>query len=119
MRFKRLHPGEPAPWLRVRSLTNPRYRFDTVAGRYIVLCFFGSATHREAKASIAAVLRRRDLFNDEIASFFGVSSDYSDVQESRIADSYPGYRYFIDTEFEMARAFGAADIEGTRNVVVM
>jgi hypothetical protein len=36
-------PGEPAPWLIVPSSKNPRYHFDSVAGRFIVLCFFGSA----------------------------------------------------------------------------
>jgi hypothetical protein len=35
--------GEPAPWFTSRSDTRERFVFDTVAGRYIVLCFFGSA----------------------------------------------------------------------------
>ena len=38
-----LTPGEPAPWFRARNTDHPRYLFDTVAGRYVILCFFGSA----------------------------------------------------------------------------
>ena len=36
-------PGDPAPWFHQRSTDNPSYAFDTVAGRYVVLCFFGTA----------------------------------------------------------------------------
>ena len=35
--------GEPAPWFTARCTVNPTYQFDTVAGRYVVLSFFGSA----------------------------------------------------------------------------
>jgi peroxiredoxin len=38
-----LSPGEPAPWFTAASTSNPKYRFETVAGRSIVLCFFQSA----------------------------------------------------------------------------
>ena len=44
--FVRLEVGDPAPWFHQRSPTNPNYAFDTAAGRYIVLCFFGSAAIR-------------------------------------------------------------------------
>ena len=38
-----LTPGDPAPWFTARSTVNPRFTLDTEAGRYLVLCFFGSA----------------------------------------------------------------------------
>jgi hypothetical protein len=37
--------GEPAPWFECRSPVNPRFHFDTIAGRFIVLCFFGSCSN--------------------------------------------------------------------------
>jgi peroxiredoxin len=43
MRRTLLTVGEPAPWFTARSINNPRFHFDTIAGRYVVLCFFGSA----------------------------------------------------------------------------
>lgn len=30
--------GEPAPWFDGRCTTNPQFCFDSVAGRYVVLC---------------------------------------------------------------------------------
>lgn len=43
MIFVNLAPGNPAPWFHAASTSNPRYAFDTAAGRYILMCFFGSA----------------------------------------------------------------------------
>lgn len=38
---RRPQPGEPAPWFKARCTSNERYRFDTVAGRCLLLCFCG------------------------------------------------------------------------------
>jgi peroxiredoxin len=102
-----LTPGDPAPWFFQRSFGNTRYAFDTAAGRYIVLCFFGSAADAHAKAAIDAVRSQAKFFNDDIASFFGVSNDASDETDKRVADHYPGYRYFWDFDGTIARLYGA------------
>jgi len=111
--FANLTPGDPAPWFHQRSFANPRYAFDSAAGRYIVLCFFGSARDPHAVAALNAVRSRPDLFDDEMASFFGVSLDPTDESEKRIADSYPGYRFFWDFDGTASRLYGAIprDIE--------
>lgn len=119
MKFKRLSAGDPAPWFRISSLSNPEFRFDTVGGRYIVLAFLGSAQHEQAQASIQAVKARPDLFDDRKASFFGLTNDPADAAENRIADSYPGYRFFIDRDFVVSRAFGAVALEEDARDVVM
>lgn len=119
MKVRRLLPGDPAPWFRVKSIANPDFRFDTVAGRFIVLAFLGSARHPRARQAISAVFRRRDLFDDERASFFGVTADPTDPVEHRVADHYPGYRYFIDTDLAVAKAYGAAPLEGDDLQVMM
>ena len=59
-----LQPGDPAPWFRQRSTGNPNYAFDTVAGRYIVLCFFGTAADEAGQAALAAFAANRALFDD-------------------------------------------------------
>ncbi len=102
-----LAPGDPAPWFRQRSFANPRYAFDSAAGRYIVLCFYGSARDAHAKAALSAVFSRRDIFDDATASFFGVSINPSDETEKRVADSYPGYRFFWDFDGTVSRLYGA------------
>src|SRR5215210_9476585 len=64
-----LAPGHPAPWFHQRSTSNPHYAFDTAAGRYIVLCIFGSAADRLGRAALDAVEARRTRFDDVHACF--------------------------------------------------
>jgi hypothetical protein len=50
-----LMPGDPAPWFNQRSFSNPNYAFDTAAGRYLVLCFFGSAQDAETRDALKMI----------------------------------------------------------------
>jgi predicted 2-oxoglutarate/Fe(II)-dependent dioxygenase YbiX/peroxiredoxin len=102
-----LHPGDPAPWFHARSGANPRYAFDSAGGRYLVLCFFGSAADAHAKEALAAARGRAELFDDVHASFFGVSADTADEAEARVAESYPGHRVFWDFDGAVGRLYGA------------
>ncbi len=99
--------GDPAPYFHQRSFANPRYAFDTAAGRYIVLCFFGSAGDEQSRAALAAMRERAAFFDDTTACFFGVSIDPADEAEKRVADSYPGYRFFWDFDLTVSRLYGA------------
>ncbi|MFZ5616375.1 MAG: 2OG-Fe(II) oxygenase [Pseudomonadota bacterium] len=110
--YVKLAAGDPAPWFHQRTSANPQFAFDTVAGRYVVLCFFATASDPHSRAAIEAALARPDLFNDARASFFGVSLDPSDEAERRIADRAPGYRYFWDFDAKASRAYGAAPADG-------
>lgn len=106
--YVRLTAGDPAPWFRQRTKANPRFSFDTTAGRYLVLCFFATAQDPQSRAAIDAALARRDLFDDRHASFFGVSMDPSDESDARIEDQAPGFRYFFDFDATASRAYGVA-----------
>lgn len=106
--FTNLEPFEPAPWFHQRSVSNKSFSFQSVAGRYIVLCFFGSAGDAQSRAALEAVAARSALFDDIQASFFGVSNDPRDESEKRVRDRYPGYRFFWDFDFSVAKAYGAA-----------
>jgi predicted 2-oxoglutarate/Fe(II)-dependent dioxygenase YbiX/peroxiredoxin len=108
LKFVDLAPGDPAPWFKQRTLASPSYAFDTAAGRYLVLCFFGSAADPHAAAAINAAKARPDLFDDKLASFFGVSADPGDEAGKRFADSYPGYRFFLDQDMSVSRLYGVA-----------
>ncbi|MEZ5844094.1 MAG: 2OG-Fe(II) oxygenase [Hyphomicrobiaceae bacterium] len=105
--YTRLTPGDPAPWFHQRSFANPRYAFDTAGGRYVLLCLFGSAADGHAKAAIQAMRSRPAFFDDTNACFFGVSCDAGDERETRVADRYPGYRYFWDFDGKVSRLYGA------------
>jgi len=108
--YVRLGAGDPAPWFRQRTSANPQYAFDTAAGRYLVLCFFATAADPVSRAAINAAFARKDIFNDEKASFFGVSLDPNDEKEKRVENSYPGYRFFWDFDARVSSLYGATPI---------
>lgn len=105
--YANLMPGDPAPWFTQRTPANPKYHFNAAAGRYIVLCFFGSASDPQNAAAIKAALAKPAMFNDERCSFFGVSIDSADESERRVADKYPGYRFFWDFDGSVSKLYGA------------
>ncbi len=106
-------PGDPAPDFRQRSFANPRYTFNVAAGRYMVLCFFGTSINSHAQAARQAVEARGDIFDDDFASFFGVTIDPNDDDRERVADKYPGYRYFLDFDLTISRKYGSVDKDAT------
>jgi predicted 2-oxoglutarate/Fe(II)-dependent dioxygenase YbiX/peroxiredoxin len=106
--------GEPAPAFTQRAPGNPRYVFDSAAGRYLVLCFLHSAGHPVAQGALRAVLARPDLFDDRFAAFFAVSTDPADEAEGRIANRIPGYRVIWDMDLSASRRYGAVNAEGAR-----
>ncbi|MCM2563762.1 2OG-Fe(II) oxygenase [Lutimaribacter sp. EGI FJ00015] len=106
-----LTPGDPAPGFIQRSVSNPRYAFDSAAGRYLVLCFYGSAGDPHAQAALEAAHARTDIFDDDRACFFGVSVDREDEAAGRVANRIPGYRHFWDFDLTASRRYGVADKE--------
>lgn len=89
--------GELAPWFHAQALSgNPRYAFDTVGGRAILMFFFESATDPDVAKALAFIKANAALFNDEDGCFFGVTKDTSDGPAGRIATQLPGIRHFVD-----------------------
>jgi len=103
-----LTPGDPAPGFTQRSVANPRFAFDSAAGRYLVLCFYGSAGEPHAQAALRAALDRPDIFDDRRACFFGVSVDPQDEATGRVRNRVPGYRHFWDFDLTASRRYGVA-----------
>ena len=104
-------PGDPAPTFRQRSPANPHYAFGTAAGRYLVLCFLGSAADQRARAAVAAVLARPDLFDDDHAAVFAVSNDPGDEAQARLGNRAPGFRVFWDFDLSVARLYGVVPLD--------
>jgi hypothetical protein len=100
-------PGEPAPWFYGSTEANPRYRFDSVAGRIVVLSMFGSAGRPEGKAIVEGLSRLRERFDDSRILFFGVTIDPDDDRLGRIRDQVPGIRFFRDYDRTISRLYGA------------
>ncbi len=111
---KLLVPGDPAPWFHAAALDgNPRFAFDTVAGRSVVMLFLGGAEWPASREALQLVERHRHLFDDEKACFFGVSIDPADVKQKRIEPSLPGIRWFLDHDRAVSGKYGAVEEEGT------
>ena len=105
----RFRAGDPVPWFRLPCGDQPEFSLATVAGRYIVLSFFGSAAAVPVQRELQALLRHRALFDDDTVMFFGVSADPRDESERRIRPSVPGVRFFRDYDRQVSQAFGASD----------
>ncbi len=100
--------GDPVPWFTVAASDgNPEFVFNSVAGRYVVLCFFGSAAAEPSRRAIDLVLENRSLFDDRRALFFGVSVDKGDLEQRRVEQMLPGIRYFWDFDRAVSRRFRA------------
>ena len=106
-----LTPGDPAPWFVARSSVNPQFHFDTLAGRYVVLCFLGSAAHPDAAALLAGLARHGALFDGSRACLFAVSIDPADADGSRNLPDLPWLRWFHD-DGRISRGYGV--LEGQR-----
>lgn len=105
-------PGDPIPSFVARSISNPRYSFDSVAGRYIVLSFVASSRVRGIEALHAKFHNDQRFFDDAFASMFIVSNDPQDEKNGRLRDRYPGIRIFWDDDCTLARMFGCWHSKG-------
>lgn len=105
----RFVPGEPAPWFHANALSgNPRFAFNTIAGRPVMMLFMGSGAFPASAGALAVVAKHRDLFDDVTACLCGVSFDDRDVIEGRIEQQIPGIRWFLDADRAISKAYHAA-----------
>lgn len=100
--------GDPAPTFAVQGATNPRYVFDTAAGRYLVLAIVpaGPAVER----AVATIEANRAPFNDLHASAFIMVVGKDEARATR-QDSLPGLRFLFDEDATAAALYGAVEAE--------
>jgi len=99
--------GDPVPSFFARGITNPRFSFDSAAGRYIVVTFLGSGASPGAQAFLAAMHAETKCLDDRFACAFIVTNDPRDEQSGLLTERQPGIRLFLDFDLEMATLFGA------------
>src|SRR5829696_6648746 len=105
-----LFPGDVAPYFQARSTVNPRFTFDTAAGRYIVLSFFGSSQIPSSQQFLNEIVARGDRFDVSNVIFFGVTNDPQDV--GRISHQDNGRVYFFDQDLSISRLYGLVSAPG-------
>jgi predicted 2-oxoglutarate/Fe(II)-dependent dioxygenase YbiX len=89
-----LKPGEPAPWFRGVTPSNPEFTFDSVAGRYVLLAFLPveDAPRLEMLKALAANQR---MFDDARLSAFAVVRD---AQTAAGVQDMRGLRWVMDLD---------------------
>lgn len=105
--------GEPAPWFTGVCTNNPKFHFESVAGRYIVMCFLGSAASEASQRVLTDMRQHREVFDDHFCCFFGVSTDPNDEGRSHTQQELPGIRFFWDFDQAISQSFGVIDPQGT------
>jgi predicted 2-oxoglutarate/Fe(II)-dependent dioxygenase YbiX/peroxiredoxin len=98
--------GEPAPWFYSKTVNNPRYVFDTIAGRVVVLCFFGSLASPAGQRAQHLLAAHRRTFDGEHVLFLGVGNELSEAAQLR--SDMPGFAFLHDFDQSVARLFGVA-----------
>jgi predicted 2-oxoglutarate/Fe(II)-dependent dioxygenase YbiX len=111
-RSRPLTVGEPAPWFACRTGRRERFVFDSMAGRYLVIAFLGSASAAAARALLAGIDSIRPRFDDEAIAFFGVINDPADAGAPALEDSIPGIRFFWDLDNSVGALYGALAPDG-------
>lgn len=100
--------GDPAPTFAAPGVNNPRYVFDTAAGRYLLLVIVpaGPAVAR----AVETIQNRRPLFNDHHASAFVLIVGRDEDRGTR-KDAVPGLRFLFDEDAAVAARYEAAKAE--------
>lgn len=101
----KLMVGDPAPMFVCASNINPAFDFSTTAGRYLVLSFFGSATHPVGKGLIETFLGAAATFADPDFYFFGVAADGIENAPSALRQMPPGMDIFWDADRQVAARY--------------
>jgi len=110
--YQTLYVGDLAPWFR-QSCTLPQsgrtgpYSFDMAAGRYVVLCFYGSAADPDGAQALALLQARHALFDKAGATCFAVGADESTGRALAIA---PSLRHIWDNDLSVSRQYGVAPV---------
>lgn len=108
-----LEVGDPAPWFTLPSDSNPNYHFDTVAGHYVVMFFFGSSQHPASQAALNQFLAHSEFFRDRQIPFFGVSVDPTDEVLGKVVSPLSYCKLIWDFEGKASRMYGVSSpLEG-------
>lgn len=109
-----LSVGEPAPWFSAAEGLNRSggVLLDELAGRHIVLFFFGTAVRPDVVEALAWFSDRDDLFDDKRCLLLGISNDPDDFREGRLGQSSSGRRMLLDLGGVVTRQYLSAPVAG-------
>lgn len=100
--------GDPAPWFAATAGNDLRpIAWDELAGRFILLFFFGSASRPDIVSALSSVDPSGERFDGKRSLFLGVSNDPDDFRSGRLHER-AGQNYLLDTTGGGATRYGIA-----------
>jgi len=101
---------EPTPGFTAPSARNENFAFNTLAGRPVVLSFFGSAGHPLGRRLASDLMAASERLGADRAVFCGVSFDPADRDPARVRER-PAFVVFHDEALAVGKLWGvvAAD----------
>lgn len=113
MSMPRYTPGEPIPAFHARAEGNPRFAFDTVAGRWIMVLIPGSLGDPGLAERLAAMVTpHAGKLHLDHAYMLVIGTDPEDERAGRLKDG-SGRRVLWDDDGAARRAFRALEDDGT------
>jgi predicted 2-oxoglutarate/Fe(II)-dependent dioxygenase YbiX/peroxiredoxin len=106
--------GEPGPWFKAPTPSNPEFVFDTAAGRYVLLVFLPTDDPAAASEALRTIALHRAQFDDETLSAFVVVRDPA---TAATAQDMRGLRWFLDLDGAVSRLYGALHDDGAEHPV--
>jgi len=103
-----LTAGVPAPSFTAPSPVNPRFAFNSLGGRYVLLAFLPEPGPERDEA-VGWVRERAAIFRDDYATFFGVLPDAVSYAQAR---NEAPFRWFADLEGDIRRLYLCASEDG-------
>ncbi|MGG5888486.1 2OG-Fe(II) oxygenase [Falsiroseomonas sp. HC035] len=105
--------GEPVASFHARASSNPRFAFDTTAGRWIMVLIPGSLATPGLSERLAAMVGPHAARLDTLHAYMLViGTDLADDQARRLVDG-PGRRVLWDDDGSARRALRAVSPDGT------
>lgn len=101
-----LYRGDPAPCFTAHSNVNPTFKFDTVAGRNIVLSFIGGSNRSSGFLDKFSSLAQ---YNDNHSSLFLVVPCTPEQTPFTLPLDNAGVRAFYDSNLEIHKLYGIGD----------
>jgi peroxiredoxin/predicted 2-oxoglutarate/Fe(II)-dependent dioxygenase YbiX len=107
-----LNPGDPAPWFKAPTPSNPEFVFDTAAGRYVLMVFLPKDDEAAAAEALRTLSANMAQFDDERLSAFVVTRDPT---TAATAGDMRGLRWFLDLDGAVSRLYGVLAEDGAEH----
>jgi hypothetical protein len=105
-RYRQPRVGEPG--IEIVEGNHPKIPIDRFAGRFLVICCFGSRTIGPGRAALEALRRNTDVIEETKKVFLGVGID----RRSEVANfGNNGIHYYLDEDGYISRNCGASPLD--------